>query len=71
MLRRLIIATGQRMGTNLIPTIHPIVIVLTVLAIAFFGAPRLALIAELAWNFLTGIRNRWMLLASSQSPVAS
>ena len=68
MLRRLIIATGQRMGPNLILTIHPLVIVLTVLAIAFFGVPRLALIAEAAWYFLTGIRNRWMLLALLQSP---
>jgi hypothetical protein len=67
MMSRLITAIGQRMGPNLIPTIHPLVIVLTVLAIAFLGAPRVALIAEIAWNFLTGIRNRWMLLATSKS----
>lgn len=67
MLSRLITAIGQRMGPNLIPTIHPLVIVLTVLAIAFLGAPRVALIAEIAWNFMTGIRNRWMLLATSKS----
>ena len=67
MLSRLITAIGQRMGPNLIPTIHPLVIVLTVLAIAFLGAPRVALIAEVAWNFLTSIRNRWMLLAASKS----
>lgn len=69
MLSRLINAIGQRMGPNLIPTIHPLVIVLTVLAIAFLGAPRVALIAEVAWNFLTGIRNRWMLLATSKPSV--
>ena len=67
MLSRLIIAIGRRMGTNLVPTIHPLVIALTVLAIAFLGAPRLALIAEVAWNFMTGIRNRWMLLATSKT----
>lgn len=67
MMSRLITAIGQRMGPNLIPTIHPVVIVLTVLAIAFLGAPRVALVAEIAWNFLTGIRNRWMLLAISKS----
>ena len=70
MLSRLIIATGRRMGPNLIPTIHPLVIVLTVLGVAFLGLPRLALVAEVAWNFLTGIRNRWMVLASSKSAPA-
>jgi len=66
MLSRLIIVAGRRMGPNLIPTIHPLFIVLTVLAIAFLGAPRVALIAEVAWNFFTSIRNRWMLLATSK-----
>lgn len=70
MIRHLIIAVGRRMGTNLVPTIHPLVIALTVLAIAFLGAPRLALIAEVAWNFLTGLRNRWMLVATSDSQTA-
>ena len=69
MLSRLITAIGQRMGPNLIPTIDPLVIVLTVLAIAFLGAPRVALIAEIAWNFLTTTRNRWMLLATSKPSV--
>ena len=67
MLGRLIIAVGRRMGPKLVPTFHPLVIVLTVLAVAFLGAPSLALVAELAWNFLTGIRNRCMLLASLES----
>ena len=67
MLSRLITATGRRMGPNMIPTIHPVFIVLTVLAIAFLGAPRVALIAEIAWNFFSSIRNRWMLLATSKT----
>ncbi len=71
MLRRLIITTGQRLGPNLIPTIHPIVIVLTAVAVACFGAPLLSLIVEVAWNLLTGLRNRLMLLASPQFPSTS
>jgi hypothetical protein len=67
MLSRLIIAIGRRMEPNRIPTIHPLVIMLTVLAVALLGAPRVALIAEVAWNFLTGIRNQCMLLASSRT----
>ncbi|MHC4880532.1 MAG: hypothetical protein ACYTGL_29120 [Planctomycetota bacterium] len=70
MLSRLIITVGRRMGPNLIPTIPPMVIALTVLAVAFLGAPRLALIAELAWNFLTGIRNHLMVVASAETAEA-
>ena len=70
MLRRLIITIGRRMGPKRIPLIHPIVIALTVLAVAMFGAPRLALIAEVAWNFLTSIRNQWMLMATAESAKA-